>query len=237
MSSTPNSTARRKTSRSSGPIAVPIICLLILMAAFCLQTAWARGNDASGADNATRVVVLGDSIGAAYGIAEAEGWVNLMAEHLNQAFGDVVVHNASLSGETTGGGLQRLPRILEQISPDIVIIELGGNDGLRGQSVKQMAINLTAMVDLARSYGAETLLLGMRIPSNYGPAYTEKFASTYTQVAAETGAAIVPFLLEPIALQQEYFLPDGVHPSQQAQVLLFEHMRPAIENLLTKIRQ
>ena len=224
-------------AQSVARLAAPIICLLLLITTAYLPTAWARGNDAGGADNDTRVVVLGDSISAAYGIAEADSWVNLMAEHLNQTFGNVAVHNASLSGETTGGGLQRLPDILEKTSPDIIIIELGGNDGLRGQSVKQMAANLTDMVNLGLSYGAETLLLGMRIPSNYGPAYTEQFASTFTEVAATTGAAIVPFLLEPIALQQKYFQPDGVHPSADAQALMFEHMRPAIENLLTKIRQ
>lgn len=184
---------------------------------------------------AARVLVLGDSIGAAYGMAESNGWVYLMDQELDAKFGQVDTHNASLSGETTTGGLQRLPGLLNKYDPDVVIIELGGNDGLRGQSLKQMAGNLTDMVNLTLDAGAIPLLLGMRIPSNYGPVYTERFASTYTDVAGATGAAVVPFLLEPIVLQREYFLPDGVHPAQNAQPLLAAHIQAEITRLIEAV--
>lgn len=183
------------------------------------------------------VVVVGDSISAAYGISESDGWVHLLQEALNVDYPEIVVHNASISGDTTAGGDQRLPRLLERISPDIVIIELGGNDGLRGQSLKQMASNLESMVDSAHSVGAEALILGMRIPSNYGPAYTEKFAAVFAQVATKTGAALVPFLLAPIAEDRKYFQTDGVHPTAEAQPLLLDIVMPELEKLLLEVSE
>jgi len=178
------------------------------------------------------IVVIGDSISAAYGIDEAEGWVNLMQQALIADYPNLDILNASISGETTSGGLQRLPRLLEKYQPAVVIIELGGNDGLRGQSTKQMASNIEAMVDAAQAHGAEALILGMRIPSNYGPAYTKKFAAVFDDVAAATGAALVPFLLAPIAENREYFQPDGVHPTADAQPLMLELVLPEIRKLL-----
>lgn len=209
---------------------------LTLVVLFSALTSLVISNTALAAqssDSATaRVLVLGDSIGAAYGIAEADGWVHLMDQALDRQFGSVETHNASLSGETSTGGLQRLPGLLNRYDPDVVLIELGGNDGLRGQSLKQLAANLTDMVNLIQDHGAMALLLGMRIPSNYGPVYTERFARTYTDVAEATGAAVVPFLLAPIALKREYFLPDGVHPGANAQPLLAEHVQAEIRQLV-----
>lgn len=181
------------------------------------------------------IVVLGDSISAHYGLSEADGWVELMRQALQADYPDVRVHNASISGDTTSGGLQRLPRALERFQPDIVIIELGGNDGLRGSSLKQMTANLQGMVDAAHSHGAQALILGMQIPSNYGPAYTEKFASAFVEVAETTGAALVPFLLAPITKgpgDRKYFQADGIHPTAEAQPLMLQVVLPELTQLL-----
>jgi len=184
---------------------------------------------------AINILVLGDSISAAYGLPESEGWVALMEEHFNETSTPVNVVNASISGDTSSGGVARLPRALEQFKPHIVIIELGGNDGLRGQSLKLMAANLEEMVNLSLAFGAEPLILGMQIPSNYGPAYTKQFASTFSNVAELADVALVPFMLEPIATDRSYFQPDGVHPTGEAQPLLFEHLKPELEKLVNQI--
>jgi len=180
------------------------------------------------------VLVIGDSISAAYGLEESEGWVSLMHAELQKNHADIEVVNASISGETTDGGLQRLPTAIERFRPDIVVIELGGNDGLRGQSLKIMRRNLTNMVNLVKAVGAQPLLLGMRIPSNYGEYYTERFYSAFGAVALETNSAIVPFLLEPIARDITYFQEDGVHPNAEAQPLMLEPVLAQVNMLLER---
>ena len=175
------------------------------------------------------VLVVGDSISAAYGLAERDGWVQLANDQLNN---EVTFVNASISGDTTSGGLARLPEALERFKPNVVVIELGGNDGLRGYSLKDMRENLTAMVDASETAGASVLLLGMQIPSNYDTAYTRRFAEIFQKVADSTGAALVPFFLEPIATDRDYFQRDGVHPTAEAQPLLVEHVIPALKSLL-----
>ena len=175
------------------------------------------------------VLVVGDSISAAYGLAERDGWVQLASDQLSD---DATFVNASISGDTTSGGLARLPEALERFKPSVVVIELGGNDGLRGYSLKDMRENLTAMVDASESAGASVLLLGMQIPSNYGTAYTRRFAQIFQKVAESTGAALVPFFLEPIATNRDFFQRDGVHPTAEAQPLLVEHVIPALKSLL-----
>jgi len=180
----------------------------------------------------TTVLVVGDSISAAYGLAERDGWVHLAGERLAETNDEVTVINASISGDTTSGGLARLPDALERFEPDVVIIELGGNDGLRGYSLKEMRQNLIAMVTASEDAGASVLLLGMQIPTNYGAAYTRRFAQIFQKVADATGAAIVPFFLEPIALERDYFQRDGVHPTADAQPLLLEHVMPELSALL-----
>lgn len=212
------------------------ITTLCLALVFAVQTMGVSADTSPG----PKILVLGDSISAAYGISEAEGWVALMSEALAANYPDALVQNASISGDTTAGGLQRLPRSLEIHQPDIVIIELGGNDGLRGQSLKQMAANIQGMVDAAYSQDAKVLILGMRIPSNYGPAYTEKFAQVFVDVAEKTDAALVPFLLAPIATGPEdrkYFQADGVHPTAEAQPLMLELVMPEMEKLLESLSQ
>ena len=177
----------------------------------------------------TTVLVVGDSISAAYGLPERDGWVQLA----NDQFSDEVTFvNASISGDTTSGGLARLPEALERFNPSVVVIELGGNDGLRGYSLKDMRENLTAMIDASETAGASVLLLGMEIPSNYGTAYTRRFAQIFQKVADSTGVALVPFFLEPIATNRDYFQRDGVHPTAEAQPLLVEHVIPALKSLI-----
>lgn len=178
------------------------------------------------------VLVVGDSISAAYGLAEKDGWVSLAQAELNEQDSEIEFINASISGDTTSGGLSRLPEALERFKPDLVVIELGGNDGLRGYSLKDMRENLTAMVEASESAGASVLLLGMQIPTNYGAAYTRRFAAIYEKVAEATGAVLVPFFLEPIATERDYFQRDGVHPTAEAQPLLAKHVMSELIQLL-----
>lgn len=181
----------------------------------------------------TTVLVVGDSISAAYGLAEKDGWVQLAEDQLQPASeGDLEFINASISGDTTSGGMARLPEALERFEPDLVVIELGGNDGLRGYSLKQMRENLTTMVQASEASGAEVLILGIEIPTNYGAAYTRRFADIFQKVADATGAALVPFILEPIATDRDYFQPDGIHPTAEAQPLLAQHVLPSIAQIL-----
>ncbi|HEY2465515.1 MAG TPA: arylesterase [Steroidobacteraceae bacterium] len=151
----------------------------------------------------------------------------------SQGYGYQVV-NASVSGETTAGGLARLPRALELHHPGIVILELGGNDGLRGLPVAQMRANLTQMANLSTAAGAKILLLGMRMPPNYGPEYTQQFAMVFSDLAAEKKTALVPFLLTDIALSPELLQSDDIHPNARGQPILLDNVWPALKPLLHK---
>ncbi len=175
---------------------------------------------------------MGDSISAGYGIQRDEGWVALLSENLSQAEYPHVVVNASISGETTGGGLARLPQALETHSPAVVVIELGGNDGLRGYPTDMVRSNLKQMVTLSLEKDARVLLVGMQIPPNYGPRYTEAFFELYEGVASETGVALVPFFLEDVALAPGLMQADGIHPTADAQPLLLETLWRYLEPLL-----
>ena len=182
-------------------------------------------------------LVVGDSISAAYGLAEEDGWVALAEARLREEWPDARLVNASISGDTTGGGLRRLPAALERFEPDLVIIELGGNDGLRGYPPKAMRQNLEEMTRLANEAGAEVLILGMMIPSNYGSAYTRLFGEAFVEAAETTGATLVPFLLEPIAGDRANFQSDGIHPTAEAQPLLVEHVLPTLEELVATVEE
>jgi acyl-CoA thioesterase I len=181
------------------------------------------------------ILVFGDSISAGYGLAHVEqGWVELLKTRLKaQGYGYQVV-NASVSGETTAGGLARLPRALELHRPQIVVIELGGNDGLRALAVAQMRANLGQMVDLAAAAGARILLLGMRMPPNYGPEYTEQFRATFSDIAREKKIPLVPFLLDDIAQSQRLLQDDDIHPNALGQPQLLENVWPRLVPLLRK---
>lgn len=171
------------------------------------------------------VLVIGDSISAAFGIPAQEGWVALLEKDLQQSVPAAQIINASISGDTTQGGLTRLPALLDQHHPSLTIIELGGNDGLRGTPIKHIKQNLKQMVELAQSAGSKVLLLGMQIPPNYGPRYTELFKAMYVELADELSTDLVPFLLEGVADKPELMQADGIHPKAQAQPILFEQVK------------
>ena len=180
------------------------------------------------------ILVFGDSISAGYGLPRVEeGWVAMLGAKLKaQGYGDDVV-NASVSGETTAGGLARLSRALSIHHPAIVILELGGNDGLRALPIGEMRANLSKMIDLAAA-GSKVLLLGMRIPPNYGPQYTEAFAAAYADLAREKHVALVPFLLSGVALNADLMQSDGVHPNEAGQPKLLDNVWPALVPLLKR---
>ncbi len=181
------------------------------------------------------ILVFGDSISAGYGLAGVDlGWVELLRTRLKtEGYGYQVV-NASVSGETTAGGLARLPRALEQHRPQIVILELGGNDGLRALPVPQMHDNFAHMIDLATRAGAKVLLLGMRIPPNYGPQYTSQFEAVYGDLARTDKLPLVPFLMDHIALQPELMQNDDIHPNVKGQPILLTNIWPALQPMLRK---
>ena len=179
------------------------------------------------------ILVFGDSISAGYGLARVDqGWAALLQTRLKeQGYGYQVV-NASVSGETTAGGLARLPRALQVHQPGIVILELGGNDGLRALPIAQMRANLGRMVDLARAAGAKVLLLGMRMPPNYGPDFTEQFRLCYVDLARDEKLPLVPFLLQEIALTPALMQGDGIHPNALGQPKLLDNIWPSLKPLL-----
>lgn len=181
---------------------------------------------------ATTILILGDSLSAAYGIPVTKGWVSLLEKQLRQEQPEIRLVNASISGETSVGGLRRLPALLKRHAPDILIIELGGNDGLRGIMPKQMERNLTAMIELAKSEGVKVLLLGMKIPSNYGPRFSRQFEEVYRRLAKQHDLAFVPFFLADVALDATLMQNDGIHPNVEAQPLLAERVRKALLPLL-----
>lgn len=188
----------------------------------------------AGAAAQQRMLVLGDSISAAYGMSLEQGWVALLAERLAGATPPWKVINASISGETTGGGLRRLPALLAQHDPAVVIIELGGNDGLRGFPLDAFRGNLEQLVALSQQAGAEVILVPMEIPPNYGARYTEGFRQSFVEVADRTGSTLAPFILDGVATDPQLMQADGIHPSPAAQPLLLDNMLPAIEAVLAR---
>ena len=181
------------------------------------------------------ILVFGDSLSAAYGLRPEQGWVALLEKRLQtQAYGYQVV-NASISGETTSGGLARLPRALSTHRPAIVILELGANDGLRGLPISVTRDNLTKLVQLATVSGARVLLLGIRLPPNYGPRYGSEFAGMYGQVAEQQHLPLVPFLLEKVALSPELMQADGLHPSAAGEPPVLETVWPFLEPMLQRM--
>jgi acyl-CoA thioesterase-1 len=178
------------------------------------------------------IVVLGDSLSAGYGIKVEQGWVNLLAQRLaTEGYGYRVV-NASVSGETTQGGLARLPRALEAHKPAIVVVELGGNDGLRGLPLATSRENLAKIIELARAARARVLLVGMMIPPNYGPRYGEEFRQMYATLAGEYSLAFVPFMLDQVALNPELMQADGIHANAAGQPKILANLWPELKPLL-----
>ena len=178
------------------------------------------------------ILVVGDSLSAGFGIKLEQGWVSLLQKKLRQeGYGHRVV-NASASGETTGGALTRLPRALDQHRPAIVILELGGNDGLRGLPAADIRANFERMIELSEAARARVLLLGMRMPPNYGPAYTRQFDAIFPALAREHRVPLVPFLLDGVALDEALMQDDGIHPNAVAQPKLLAAVWPQLQPLL-----
>lgn len=183
---------------------------------------------------AATILVFGDSLSAAYGLPQDHGWASLLEKRLNEERYGYRVANASVSGETTTGGASRIENTLQTHRPDIVVIELGANDGLRGQSLDLMRRNLERMIDASRRAKAEVLLVGMRLPPNYGTAYTQKFQQTYAELARTKKIAFVPFLFEGFAENGRYFQGDGVHPTSEAQALMLDTVWKGLRPLLNR---
>ncbi len=201
------------------------------MAGMCLMLSALLSMQAS----AATILIVGDSISAAYGMDIRQGWVSLLEQRLQRQSATHQVINASVSGETTSGGLQRLPRLLRQHRPDLVVLELGGNDGLRGQPPALMQRNLERMVRLTQAGGGRVIVAGMRIPPNYGRAYTDAFAAVFPAVARSTGSALVPFLLDGVGGRPEYMQADGLHPNVRAQALILKQVWPVLERELRQV--
>ena len=180
------------------------------------------------------ILVYGDSLSAAYGIGQKDGWVNLLDGRLKQRGLDYSVVNASISGETTAGGAARIEEAIARVKPDVVVLALGGNDGLRGLPIAEMKANLAKIVRAAQARKARVLVIGMRIPPNYGPKYTEAFYAAFGEVARDAKAAYLPFMLEPIAERRDLFQPDQIHPTVDAQPLLLDMVWKSLEPLLKK---
>jgi acyl-CoA thioesterase-1 len=182
-------------------------------------------------DNQT-ILIIGDSLSAGYGVDEQQSWVALLQNQLAaEGYGYQVI-NASISGDTTGGGLRRLPRALEQHEPGIVLIELGGNDGLRGTPVPVIRRNLGAMIERCQEIGARVLLAGMHMPPNYGPTYTRDFAALYQDLADDHGTALITFFMHNVALEPALMQADGIHPNTAGQPILLKNVWPVLEPLI-----
>lgn len=181
---------------------------------------------------AKTILVFGDSLSAGYKLVQGEGWVELLDNKLNQNGKKFQFINASISGETTGGGLSRLPDTLQRTRPDIVIIELGANDGLRGYPIKTFKQNLSDIIKLSQKANAEILLLGMHIPPNYGQRYTDMFYQTYQDLAKEYKVAMVPFFLEGVATNDKLMQADGLHPNAKGQPYILENVLIHLQALL-----
>jgi acyl-CoA thioesterase-1 len=214
--------ARRKNS----------LLTLALIASIFNPVNFALADSPSTSPAGGTILVFGDSISAAYGMDREQGWVHLLTERLATRELDYKVINASVSGETTGGGLVRLPKTLQIHQPDLVIIELGGNDGLRGYPISKIHGNLNAIVDATVDSGADILLVGMVLPPNYGARYTKAFENLFSEVADQFNLPFIPTLLQGAATDRALIQRDGIHPTPEAQNLLLEEIWPKIERIL-----
>ena len=177
-------------------------------------------------------MIFGDSLSAAYGIRDSEGWVSLLEQRVKKTFINWEVENVSISGETTTGGLTRIDYELQRVNPTIVVVELGGNDGLRGYPIDVVEENLKAIVEKCLSTGAKVLVAGMRLPPNYGHRYTDTFYEMYGRVAEALDTGYIPFLLDEIGDQPELMQEDGVHPKANAQPRILENIWPELSRLI-----
>ncbi len=207
------------------------LAVLLLVALFARPAA-AQAAQAAPAKGARTLLVMGDSLSAAYGLAPAQGWVSLTADRIGKTKPGWRVVNASISGETTAGGAARIAAELQRHKPAVIIIALGANDGLRGLPLAQTRANLEKMIKIAQAGKARVLLVGMRMPPNYGPDYTRGFEQNFSALAKQYNTALLPFLLEPIALDRNAYQADNLHPVATAQPKLRDHVWKALEPLL-----
>ena len=200
------------------------LAALLVLTALCLPAARGAGQT---------IVVVGDSLSSGYGIAAEQAWVAMLEDRLQaEGYGYQVV-NASIAGDTSAGGLARLPRLLDIHDPQLVVIELGGNDGLRGQPVATLRDNLAKMIELSKESGADVVLAGIQIPPNYGQSYTRALAAVYPELAARFDAPLIGFLLEDVALNRELMQSDGIHPNAAGQQIVFGNVWRVLGPLLT----
>jgi len=185
---------------------------------------------------ARTILVFGDSLSAGYGLPAGSGWVSLLEQRLKRDRLDYTIVNASISGETTLGGRNRIADALAEHKPTVVIVQLGGNDGLRGNSIEETRRNLIAIVGASRKAGAKVLLVGMRIPPNYGKVYTRRFEALFAEVARQQNASLVPFMLQGFADKPEWFQSDGIHPAVEAQPRILDNIYRRLRALLTTQR-
>lgn len=178
------------------------------------------------------LLVLGDSLSASFGMERSQGWVSLLSQKLSQHRYPVQVINASISGETTQGGLQRLPALLKKHKPSLVIVELGGNDGLRGLKLSMIESNLQRIIKTIKSNNAEIMLTGIRLPPNYGQNYTEKFYKIYSDLADRENITLVPFIMDGVATSKQLMQADGIHPTREAQPILLDNVWQKLQPLL-----
>jgi len=182
------------------------------------------------------ILVLGDSLSAGYGIDTAQGWVKLLEERLKAHDAPIEVVNASISGETSAGGVNRLNRLLSKYTPSIVILELGGNDGLRGYPIEQMRQELANAIDLSQQNNAKVLILGMQIPPNYGPRYSRLFSESYSMVADAKAINRVPFFLHDVATHPELMQKDGIHPTAAGQPQMLDNVWPELWSMIKQLQ-
>ena len=222
---TPPSQLRRKLARS--------ISLLVALG-LCgpLHAAGQSSTKLAKSTGGGPILVLGDSLSAEYGLARGSGWVALLQARLSRQAPHYSVVNASISGETTSGGLSRIAALLSRHQPAIVLVELGGNDALRGLDLAATENNLRQIVRQSRNSGARVALLGMQVPPNYGKRYADWFAAMFPRIASSEGAALVPFLLEHVAERGDYFQADRIHPTVAAQPLMLDNVWPVLRQLL-----
>jgi len=207
-----------------------VLRFLIVSLYFTSFVAWSAPAAAAN----PKILIYGDSLSAAYGISQQQGWVALLKEKLGNEKLHYEVINASISGETTSGGLSRLAATLKQTQPEIVILELGANDGLRGLPIQALRKNLGTMILQSKKSGAKVLLLGMRIPPNYGAKYTEAFSQSYQQLSKQHKIPLVPFMLENVAAQPELIQQDGLHPNGRGQAIILENIWPKLRPLVKR---
>lgn len=223
-------TKRNQVSQKLSGLLVTLLTIGLLAGATTVQ---ANGT----AMPSNTMVIVGDSLSSEYGIRRNTGWVQLLRDKMAASMPTLPrVINASISGDTTSSGLTRLPALLKEYQPAIVLIELGGNDALRGLSLDMTRDNLTEMITLSQTAGANVILAGMQIPPNYGPAYTKQFRDMFPAVAQQTKAYLIPFLLAGLELDRSLFIEDGIHPAEHAQPLLLDNVWTVLEPVIAKVQ-